>query len=155
MNRWVISGLSVAVLGWLMPSPALAQRNFSRQQQASLQLYTSQLMQQERARQQMQLRNVQQQFNRQQTELQTQQNQFEQLTESLDQLNPNEAPGAVRFRPSRGTQAFGDMHFNSPYFQRVSPYYDYRFIQTYNRQGTSGGSGIVSGRTIPGGLGGY
>lgn len=132
-SRFLTQLSVVAVTLLWMASPAQAQRNFSRRQQASIYAYEAQLQAQERNRQQLQLRQIQQQFVRQQSQLQAQQNRTNALVDQLDSVDPQLATN-YRLAPTSRGQMFGTAHYNSPYYMRTGPYFDYQFIRTRNRQ---------------------
>lgn len=132
MRRIVVIILGVAAGCLATANEALAQRNFSPNQQAGLYAYTQQLQAIQRTRQQQQLGLIARQFAQQQTAIQLERRRSDLL---IDYLQQSELGGsAVPVRPSMGVQAFGDPHFGSPYFNRLGPYYNYGFIQNRNRQ---------------------
>lgn len=91
----------------------------------------TQLQAQQKAQQQQQMRQVSQQMDRQQSELLMERTRVSRLAEGLEDLSAD--PMGRSYRRSRGSNSYGDMHFQNSLFQRTAPYYDYRFITARNR----------------------
>jgi hypothetical protein len=132
-------GLAFALGITLFTGDAYAQVGLSRRDQAALYAYNTQLM----AQQRMQMQQQAQQFNRQmqvqQREVQMQQLQDAALFEYLNALG-GATPGATlprTFSGNRAATAFGTVHYVSPYYMRLQPYYNYQFVRTRNRQVTN------------------
>jgi hypothetical protein len=124
---------------------------FSGRQQAALYLYNQQIQNQNRFRQQQQLRTIQRAFvNQRQTIERNQrinQRQIEEILTGVDPYDPKATQQDVA-RTRRGTAVFGDAHFGSAMFNRTEPYYDYAFISRRNRQ-VPIGIGTVGNNSIP------
>src|SRR5688572_26223443 len=121
IGNFGLSLAAVAVCG-AISSSAFAQRNFSRSQQAGMQAYITQLQTQNRIRQQQQMQQVARQFDRQQSEIDISRRR---LAANQDEIDAAVDPNYRQYRRSRGSASFGSMHYQSDYFQRVNPYYDY------------------------------
>lgn len=160
MRRGIGCLLTASVVSLAVPQFASAQvRGFTRQQQASLLVYQQQIATQQRLQQQQQLQVLRQSLLAQQQAL-GQQARVQQRTLDLliDPNDPNLPPDVRAMRRS-GTAVFGEMYYNSAYFNRVGPYYNYQFVSRRNRPTpiglgnqtglpTSGYSGIIFGNNF-------
>jgi hypothetical protein len=159
--RLRLAALGSAVLaGLALPTTASAQvRGFTRQQQAALLVYQQQIAAQQRMQQQQQVQVLRQQLLVQQRQIaQTQQQQQQAFDLLADPYDPNvrqEDLAAMR----RGTAVFGQPHYNSTLYNRMTPYYNYDFVARRNRPvpiglnnlrglPTSGYSGIIFGNNF-------
>ena len=136
-----VASLGLAfVLGiTLFTSDAHAQLGFSRRQQAALYAYNTQLQAQQRAQLQQQYQQFNQQLQVQQRAIQTQQFQDAALFEYLNALggaSPQNVAPPRSFGGNRAAYAFGTVHYVSPYYMRLQPYYNYGFVRTRTRQVT-------------------
>lgn len=118
----------------ILPAVSEAQIGFSRRQQAGMLAYQAQIRAKEQVRQQAALQEIQRQFVTQQSEINRQQFRSDALMDYLEAADPDNPDLRPGFRMSRRAQSFGDVHYTSPYFNRINPYYDRQFIQTRNRQ---------------------
>lgn len=155
-----LAALILAVLaGLAQPTTAFAQvRGFTRQQQAALLVYQQQIATQQRMQQQQQMQVMRQQLLVQQRQIAQTQQQQQAFDLLLDPYDPNvrqEDIAAMR----RGTAVFGQAHYNSTLYNRMTPYYNYDFVARRNRPvpiglnnlrglPTSGYSGIIFGNNF-------
>ena len=143
MRVWMIVLATVITTHLWFPTTVLAQRNFSRRQQAAMYSYMSRIQQTERTRQEAMTRRIQTQMRRQQEEINSEANRREELFQygTTDPLTGEAVP--IPPRLTRRASYFGTAHRGSPMFGRLNPYYDYAFIHQRNRESTNLGATMM------------
>lgn len=148
MKKAACLAIAMSAFTLWLPGEASAQVvGFSRQQQAALYAYTTQLQAQQRAQFQQQFQQLNQQLLYQQRAIQVQQFQDAALLDYLNATNgtlPNNVVPRVT-GGNRAASAFGTVHYVSPYYMRVQPYYDYGFVRSRNRQLSPAASTTITG----------
>lgn len=137
MSRAAFIALAACLTAVWMQEQAFAQRGFSRRQQASLYAYQTQLQAQQQAQFQQQFQVLNQQLLTQQRAIQLQQFQDTAMLEYLNAMAGTSGGTVVPprvYSGNRAASAFGTVHYYSPYYNRLEPYYNYGFIRSRNRQ---------------------
>lgn len=131
MARNLVLTLGVFVAWNVFSGQALAQRNFSRSQQAGMQAFITQQRAQDRVSQNRSFEQINRRLMLQQRQINNERNRETGIVDYLSTTGGTQS-GPPQRRVSAETM-FSDPHFASPMFMRVNPYYNYSYIHSRNR----------------------